>query len=331
MLVPNRHGSADSYRYGFQGQEMDNEIKGEGNSLNYTFRMHDPRIGRFFAPDPLEKSYAFNSPYAFGENRVIDGVELEGLEYATVIYKYSHGSNKPTFRVEWYNKLQHNEYGPLKQGVAFRYEMYDKNNKLSARSETVMFERSPLTNYGFYYGPKQLPNVHVVNKYKLTPVDAVDYAAMLHDKGYDAVGATAEHPDSWAAIEVDRSLLKACISVMDLGIGGTDPFNGQTISPSEINAAKNAKTYFQTKINSKVDDVSFFMEINYPNTAEKASGKYNDNESLQLQNYYKFRDIYMEKGKDGNYIQIKEKWKTDYYGNNVPKSSQEIEESSNSK
>jgi len=80
MLVPTRHGSSNEYRYGFQGQEMDNEIKGEGNSINYTFRMHDPRIGRFFAVDPLFKQYAYNSPFAFSENRVIDAVELEGLE-----------------------------------------------------------------------------------------------------------------------------------------------------------------------------------------------------------------------------------------------------------
>ena len=59
---------------------MDNEIKGEGNSLNYTFRMHDPRVGRFFAIDPLSSSFPHNSPYAFSENRVIDGLELEGLE-----------------------------------------------------------------------------------------------------------------------------------------------------------------------------------------------------------------------------------------------------------
>lgn len=59
---------------------MDNELKGEGNSLNYTFRMHDPRIGRFFAIDPLTSEYPHNSPYAFSENRVIDGVELEGCE-----------------------------------------------------------------------------------------------------------------------------------------------------------------------------------------------------------------------------------------------------------
>jgi len=28
MLLPKRHGAVDSYRYGFQGQEKDDEIKG---------------------------------------------------------------------------------------------------------------------------------------------------------------------------------------------------------------------------------------------------------------------------------------------------------------
>jgi RHS repeat-associated protein len=69
-----------SYRYGFQGQESDDEIKGEGNSVNYKYRMHDPRIGRFFAVDPLADKYPHNGPYNFSENRVIDAVELEGLE-----------------------------------------------------------------------------------------------------------------------------------------------------------------------------------------------------------------------------------------------------------
>src|SRR5690554_4425942 len=69
-----------SYRYGFQGQEMDDEVKGEGNSVNYKYRMHDPRVGRFFAVDPLSDSYPWNSPYAFSENRVIHMIELEGLE-----------------------------------------------------------------------------------------------------------------------------------------------------------------------------------------------------------------------------------------------------------
>lgn len=46
--------------------------------------MHDPRVGRFFAVDPLAKEYPFYSPYAFSGNRVINAVELEGLEPSNV-------------------------------------------------------------------------------------------------------------------------------------------------------------------------------------------------------------------------------------------------------
>lgn len=73
-----------NYRKGFQGQEKDDEIKGEGNSVNYTFRMHDTRLGRFFAVDPLFKKYPYYSPYQFSGNRVIDAVEIEGLEPSQV-------------------------------------------------------------------------------------------------------------------------------------------------------------------------------------------------------------------------------------------------------
>jgi len=71
---------AEFYRYGFQAQESDDEVKGDGNSVNYKYRMHDPRLGRFFAVDPLAPKYPHNSPYAFSENKVIAWGELEGLE-----------------------------------------------------------------------------------------------------------------------------------------------------------------------------------------------------------------------------------------------------------
>ncbi|RMG55868.1 MAG: hypothetical protein D6722_27260 [Bacteroidetes bacterium] len=80
MLMPGRNGSAGGYRYGFQGQETDDEIYGSENAVSFKYRVHDARIGRFLSVDPLEAKYPWNSPYAFSENRVIDGVELEGLE-----------------------------------------------------------------------------------------------------------------------------------------------------------------------------------------------------------------------------------------------------------
>ncbi len=80
MEMPNRHGSSENYRYGFQGQERDDEVKGAGNSINYKFRMHDPRLGRFFAVDPLAPEYPELTPYQFAANQVIHAKELEGLE-----------------------------------------------------------------------------------------------------------------------------------------------------------------------------------------------------------------------------------------------------------
>ncbi|MEW4923102.1 RHS repeat-associated core domain-containing protein [Algibacter sp. 2305UL17-15] len=92
MTLTNRSGgSPGSYRYGFQGQEMDDEIKGEGNSVNYKYRMHDPRVGRFFAVDPLASSYPWNSTYAYSENSVINSIELEGLESFRVITQQKTG------------------------------------------------------------------------------------------------------------------------------------------------------------------------------------------------------------------------------------------------
>lgn len=75
----------EEYRFGFQGQEKDNEWTGtEGSHLAFKYRVHDARIGRFLSIDPLTAKYPHNSPYAFSENRVIDGVELEGLERLSV-------------------------------------------------------------------------------------------------------------------------------------------------------------------------------------------------------------------------------------------------------
>ncbi|MFA5417570.1 MAG: RHS repeat-associated core domain-containing protein [Bacteroidales bacterium] len=80
MLMPGRKYSPESYRFGFQGQEMDNEVHGIGNSVNFKYRVYDPRVGRFLSLDPLSNKYPYNSTYAFSENRLFDAIELEGLE-----------------------------------------------------------------------------------------------------------------------------------------------------------------------------------------------------------------------------------------------------------
>tara|TARA_B110000977_G_scaffold30003_1_gene39217 strand:+ start:11608 stop:12651 length:1044 start_codon:yes stop_codon:yes gene_type:complete len=80
MLMPNRHGQDDDYKYGFNGMESDNEIKGKGNSLNFTFRMYDPRIARFISIDPQSDVFPFLSPYQYASNSPIACRDLEGLQ-----------------------------------------------------------------------------------------------------------------------------------------------------------------------------------------------------------------------------------------------------------
>lgn len=70
------------YRYGFIGAENDNEINNiAGASQDHMFRSYDTRLGRYKSLDPLSKSFPWNSPYAYAENRVIDGIDLEGREW----------------------------------------------------------------------------------------------------------------------------------------------------------------------------------------------------------------------------------------------------------
>ncbi|MGQ3015447.1 MAG: hypothetical protein ACT6QS_17160, partial [Flavobacteriales bacterium] len=74
----------NSYRYGFNNQEKDNELYGtEGTAYAFEYRIHDTRLGRFLSVDPLAPEYPWNSTYAFAENRVINSIDLEGAESET--------------------------------------------------------------------------------------------------------------------------------------------------------------------------------------------------------------------------------------------------------
>lgn len=135
------------HRYGFQGQEKDDEIKGEGNSVNYKYRMHDPRIGRFFSLDPLAPNYPWNSPYAFSENRVIDGIEWEGLEVA-LIGKQSSVGFVLSFNAEMGIAVGPNgvyAYGSTALGV-------ESNVSVAQQVSLTVYPRMPLVEYAEGWG-----------------------------------------------------------------------------------------------------------------------------------------------------------------------------------
>ena len=70
-----------NYSFGFNGQLTDTEWNG-GQSVNFLFRVHDPRLGRFLSVDPLAPSYPWYTPYQFAGNMPIWAVDVEGAEPA---------------------------------------------------------------------------------------------------------------------------------------------------------------------------------------------------------------------------------------------------------
>lgn len=60
-------------------------------------RVYDPRVGRFLGVDPLTKKFAMLTPYQYSNNRPIDGIDLDGLEFlkaGTAAFLLSPGSFK---------------------------------------------------------------------------------------------------------------------------------------------------------------------------------------------------------------------------------------------
>jgi hypothetical protein len=67
-----------SYRYGFNTQEKDDEVAGEGNSYTAEFWQYDGRLGRRFNVDPIIKDW--ESPYATFANNPIFLIDPYGAD-----------------------------------------------------------------------------------------------------------------------------------------------------------------------------------------------------------------------------------------------------------
>lgn len=85
-VMPGLNYNGSDYRYGFNGMESDDEVKGSKNSYTTEFRQYDPRIGRWSSRDALANKFPFYTPYQFAGNKPTVAVDLDGLE--DVIFHY---------------------------------------------------------------------------------------------------------------------------------------------------------------------------------------------------------------------------------------------------
>ena len=274
------------YRWGFQGQEKDDEIKGAGNSINYKYRAHDSRIGRFLSLDPLAPEYPFNSPYAFSENRVIDGIDLEGKEYVSYKIRFVDGVMKSKVMTHDYrevsskllNMLHHDKlkgkdfyeiysrgFGSQGRGIAYTYEYYDSKTKQTTMKTAFFNKDKGLGYHGIYYGPGCPTKCGPAEKhdfkknpydYSLDPLDGVDEIAKQHDKDYDfeSYGDGFSILPHWLTdertLEADQVLLKSIRKYLNNAKDPdfVDPVTGRKPSEEAIRKGRQMRFFFKNLI-----------------------------------------------------------------------------------
>lgn len=149
MLMPGRQyintSFANSdYRYGFQGQEADNEVQGKGNSMSAKFWQYDSRIGRRWNRDPILP--AANSPYMVLENNPISNIDPDGLKPGPFKkIRWILNPNRDRFGMRRGNRIRKKfEFNWVGLGNMFR-QKGDRRVAAAYRTTTVRSPITPLT------------------------------------------------------------------------------------------------------------------------------------------------------------------------------------------
>ncbi len=71
------------YKYGYQGSEKDNEVKGNGNQYTTFYRGLDVRLGKWLSVDPKSSLTPWESPYSSMGNNPIWRTDILGDKWKT--------------------------------------------------------------------------------------------------------------------------------------------------------------------------------------------------------------------------------------------------------
>lgn len=87
---------SEKYRFGFNGQELDDEVAGNGNTNTALFWEYDTRLGRRWNIDPLFKDLPGISPYIFSYNSPLIFNDQTGKKGKVTIERNENGGGTIT-------------------------------------------------------------------------------------------------------------------------------------------------------------------------------------------------------------------------------------------
>jgi len=203
--------------YKYNGKELD-RVHGL-DWYDYGARRYDPAYCLFTQIDPLCEDTPHLNPYAYCAGNPVRYVDPDGRDW--VLAKY--GSDSFYFfddRIHSQEDISENYYGGSTTDNTIQYfgsdgsvknedgkllyklnddgtysdakgnilsEEVDKGGIHIGNKSSVKINKNNL--YGFYLGPHNPKQNNGKDSYALPPIDNLDYAAFLHDKGYDGKDA----------------------------------------------------------------------------------------------------------------------------------------------
>ena len=215
MITVGRSWEAGTeYRYGFNGKESDSETYGDGNIYDYGFRIYNPRIGKFLSVDPLQKKYAWYTPYQFAGNQPIWAIDLDGLEEFIVTYVYKNG--EIVFRNVSYVQPFDRPDG-MKDGVLYQEDFGDGIVNKSYRGNGSTFD----------VGTVEAIAMQMLYQTKDNGLQSLE-EIMRHSEQIGKNNPTLKFP-GWEAM--DPNLLSSFISIHNVKINFDIPVQFQTNMP----------------------------------------------------------------------------------------------------
>ncbi len=222
----------------------------DGNNYDYGFRIYNPQIGRFLSVDPIYKKYPELTPYQFASNRPIDGIDRDGLEYATFRILVD-GNNKVTkITVTTDYTLKNN--GTQGPGI----EYYTTKSGQAPEGKFIK------NIYGIYQGgdnpklPKVGGNYKVLYyDYSLAPIDEADANAKQHDLDYDKYNLSGLKGilDEKSTRANNAYIKRANLIIEKYAKGEKDDITGKPVTKEAADAAKFGRKWFRTAEEIKKD------------------------------------------------------------------------------
>jgi RHS repeat-associated protein len=148
----------------FIGKELQNREFSDASGLEWydlAFRTHDPQIGRFLQIDPLANEYEYSTTYAYAENKVINGIDLEGLEWSPT---YDNNSQINGYNWVGYNDNGSPKSGSVSHGLVVKGDFtwwYSSNQKRQTGAIDIMSNTKAPTQHGPFSDKSTIYNYRI--------------------------------------------------------------------------------------------------------------------------------------------------------------------------